>query len=81
MKKSYEKPFVIKESFQLDAAIAGSCADQNGITLNHSTTTCPHESGFYAGDLCRTPVQAPGGDGNDGLCYHGPFGSLIFLQS
>lgn len=81
MKKIYHKPYVLKESFQLDAAIAGDCAKNNGITLNHGSTTCPHESGYYAGSLCATNVAEPGGDGNDGLCYHGPFGNLIFLQS
>lgn len=39
MKKSYVKPYVCYENFQLSASIAGSCAD-GVITKNPQRDTC-----------------------------------------
>lgn len=84
MKKVYSKPFLAVESFQLDAAIAGACADSGAIPLGHYQTTCDHDSGFFGSDLCAFNVIGQvGGDSNDGMCYHGPFatGGIVFLVS
>lgn len=89
MKKEYKKPILAVESFQLNAAIAGSCS--NGIPINHYEDNCGHgtatEPGFtweFFGDLhCVTDVTLSGGDGNDGVCYHGPSDSdeKVFVWS
>ena len=48
MKKKYEKPLIAVESFQLDAAIAGACAENGAKPLGYSMTTCTFE---YSGDF------------------------------
>ena len=63
MKKTYVKPEVCFESFQLSANIATSCADP----LMHSMLTCPPIPGmkiFLEPDACTdgTPEE-------NGLCY------------
>lgn len=79
MKKTYVKPYVAVETFQLDAAIATSCADR--IALHYGQDNCADYDLFdvltYFGDACGrkpngTDVTDPGADGNDKLCYHGP---------
>ena len=78
MKKTYSKPYIAVESFQLDAAIAGSCSSYGKISLGFYQDSCADESGpGYFGDACGrdpngTDVTAPGADANDRLCYHGP---------
>lgn len=79
MKKKYVKPFVLIESFQLDAAIAGSCS--SGTPINHYEDSCgfgaPSEPGFnfeyFAGDACVFDVTLDGDDDNSTNCYHGPY--------
>lgn len=74
MKKDYKKPYLLVESFQLDAAIAASCSPGK-IPLNYGLDSCtPLEEipGLsYIGNLCIHDVKVEG-DGNDWICYHGP---------
>ena len=78
MKKTYSKPYIAVESFQLDAAIAASCSSSGLIPLGFYQETCADEEGpGYFGDACGrdpngTDVTAPGADSNDRICYHGP---------
>lgn len=74
MKKEYSKPFLVLESFQLDAAIAASCSDE-GIPLNHFIGSCFENTGdgYLFDNKCGVDLTAPGtGDVNDRMCYHGP---------
>ncbi len=73
MKKTYTKPYLVAESFQLDAAIAASCSQGGKETLNHYLNSCDHESGYF-GDACDPfdVTDFEGGDDNDTICYHGP---------
>ena len=75
MKKTYTKPYIAVESFQLDAAIAASCSSENKLALHYSMNTCTaaeEAPGLnYFGNLCIHDVQVEG-DGNDLICYHGP---------
>ena len=84
MKKTYVKPYIAVESFQLDAAIATSCSDSGKYALGHAVNDCKHESGYF-GDACSPfdVTDFKGADGNDELCYHGPFPGIgdAFLAS
>ena len=75
MKKTYVKPYLAVESFQLDAAIAASCSQENKLSLGYTMDTCTAEEEDpnlnYFGNLCVHDVQVEG-DGNDLICYHGP---------
>ena len=78
MKKTYVKPELVVESFQLDAAVAASCSESGYVPLGRSETSCPHDSGFFALDACL--FDETGGDGKyDSICYHGP--QIIFIYS
>lgn len=75
MKKKYTKPFVVVESFQLNAAVAAACSKENKLPLNYGMDTCTWDEEApgvnYFGNLCVHDVQVEG-DGNDTICYHGP---------
>lgn len=85
MKKEYTKPFIIVESFQLNAAVAASCSSDNKIAINYGENTCDdlEETGAsYFGAACSTDVTTYGGDNNDTFCYHGPFDPYaVYLKS
>lgn len=84
MKKVYKKPIVVIESFQLDAAVAATCSSQGYIPIGHGENTCTFDNGqFYNYNNCQVDLTDKKGDGNDGLCYHGPglAGSAIFVAS
>ena len=78
MKRKYEKPFLAVESFQLNAAIAGSCS---GVTsIGHYEDSCGYGKvsdnyWYYFNDVnCEVDVTGnSGGDNNDTPCYHGPY--------
>lgn len=80
MKKEYKKPVIIVESFQLNAAIAGSCSDETGeIAIGHYETTCGSGQGeefqwqYFSEYTCDVDLTiGGGGDDNDENCYHGP---------
>ena len=95
MKKEYEKPYIMVESFQLNAAIAASCSSGGKIPINYGVANCTdmdndEENTGYFGTACGssggTDVSSHpsvgGGDDNDGFCYHGPFDpSALYLKS
>ena len=75
MKKKYVKPYIVVESFQLNAAVASACSSENKLALHHGMDSCTAEEEAptlnYFGNLCVHDVQIEG-DGNDLICYHGP---------
>ena len=85
MKKSYVKPQVYFENFQLSASIAGDC---EVIVKNQSKGTCGYK---MSGDMvlftttdpvnvCATQIE----DGNNSyknLCYHGPYSDYNVFRS
>lgn len=75
MKKTYKKPYIAVESFQLDAAIAASCSSEGKAALNYVIATCKDYTDYavlgYFGNSCTHNVMDEG-DGNDWICYHGP---------
>ncbi|MBQ8830091.1 MAG: hypothetical protein IJ017_00645 [Oscillospiraceae bacterium] len=85
MKKSYNKPYIAVEFFQLDAAIASACSRNNKIALNFGINRCTLEEEVpelgYFGNACDHNINVPGGDGNDEICYHGPQFADIFMES
>ena len=84
MKKKYEKPVFIIESFQLDATIAASCSSQGFLPINYGENNCTFEAGqFFNKRNCQVDLTGPEGDGNDTTCYHGPSHSLgmTFISS
>lgn len=82
MKKKYIKPYLVVESFQLDAAIAASCSSQGFIPINYGENTCTFEGEFFNVFNCQTDLTGPDGDGNDTLCYHGPIVTMeTFIAS
>ena len=84
MKKTYVKPYIAVESFQLDAAIAASCSNDGKEPVGHTVNQCKHESGYF-GDACDPfdLTDFTGPDGNDQVCYHGPIPGVAdaFLAS
>lgn len=81
MKKSYVKPQIAYESFQLSTSIAAGCAL---LSTNAAQYVCPvedPESGFMifaeTNALCdTTPVG-----GNDSICYDIPVANWNVLSS
>ena len=80
MKKTYAKPQIVFESFQLTANIAGDC---NTRPNSANEATC----GYYDNDwivfqnsaVCNFPA---GPDGkHNGLCYHVPTGDISVFTS
>lgn len=75
MKKSYVKPQVYFENFQLSASIAGDC---EAIVKNQSKGTCGYEMTggvvLFTGtdSFCNFPI-VDGSNKYDDLCYHGPY--------
>lgn len=86
MKKTYCKPYLFMESFQLNAAIAAACSKEHKVALNYGMDTCTleeEEPGLnYFGNACVHDVKVEG-DGNDLICYHGPSGDVsdMFMNS
>ena len=87
MKKTYTKPYIAVESFQLDAAIASSCSGDNKVPLHFGANSCngdPSQTGGYFGDRCvHDMTDFQGGDSNDMICYHGPIPGIgnLFMNS
>ena len=83
MKKEYMKPYLAVESFQLDAAIAGSCSGK--VVLGHSLETCTldDDKGINYGDPFLG--LACGKDGIDILekdaCYQAMASAMGYLES
>lgn len=90
MKKTYVKPYLAVETFQLDAAIASSCSSEGRTPLNYGVDSCTsfeEAPGLgYFGAACAKgglDVTISGGDDNDGFCYHGPIVDVgaLFMNS
>lgn len=84
MKKNYTKPYIVVETFQLDAAIAASCSSEGKQPLNFGQNSCTalEEIGVaYFGTGCDPQVVKADGTGNDTLCYHGPISPDLFMNS
>lgn len=88
MKKEYKKPIVVIETFQLDAAIAGSCKeDAEALNkkyekLGFSPDSCTFMGGeFFNSFNCQMDLTGEGGDSNDTVCYHGPLEGTVFINS
>lgn len=83
MKKPYQKPILVTESFQLDAAIAGGC----GAALNQAEDTCGYGKieenwwTYFGIDTCEINVTNPLTGQYDGFCYQGPPDGSVFLTS
>lgn len=74
MRREYRKPYLLMESFQLDAAIATSCSDSNKQTMGHSLDTCDfldETSNLVTqfGQDCRDTIPEISQDYNS-YCYH-----------
>lgn len=76
MKKTYVKPFVSFESFELSASIAGTCVEKT----YHDKGACGYyvpeldEKLFNITGVCTLPT--PDGE-YEGLCYHSTNGNLF----
>ena len=83
MKKTYTKPYIAVETFQLDAAIASTCSKDGKGTLNKGVDECTHESGYFGNACVHDMTDFEGGDPNDRICYHGPVPGIgdLFMQS
>lgn len=80
MKKTYAKPQIVFESFQLTANIAGDC---NTRPNSADEATCGYyDNGwivFQNSAVCNFPA---GPDGkHNGLCYHVPTGDISVFTS
>ena len=91
MKKTYTKPYIAVESFQLDAAIASSCTGSGKQALGYTINNCNLDDDkgttafqglHYFGDICQHDVRKEY-DANDLICYHGPGISAVstFMNS
>lgn len=89
MKRKYSKPYLAMESFQLNAAIATSCSSEGKLPIHYGESTCivgddaDEQVTEYLGNACKLDIIGKvGGDGNDTLCYHGPFDPYdVFIES
>lgn len=82
MKKTYAKPQIVFESFQLTANIAGDC---NTRPNSASEATCGYidDNGwivFQNSTVCIHVQVGPDGKHN-GLCYHVPTGDMSVFTS
>lgn len=76
MKKEYKKPFLAVESFQLDAAIAGTCSNVGKFPLNHGIDSCTLADGdndigdVFFGRACADDIVNNNVNTNDDeFCY------------
>ena len=88
MKKSYVKPQVCFESFQLSASIAAPCAP--GFRIGPTQGTCTYDASgmvlfLTSMDACNAVGATPIEDGsmsNVGVpCYHVPYGENLFASA
>ena len=82
MKKTYAKPQIVFESFQLTANIAGDCNTKPNIA-NEATCGYIDDNGwivFQNSTVCIHVQVGPDGKHN-GLCYHVPTGDMSVFTS
>lgn len=78
MKKTYEKPLLYKESFEMADIISVACE----IQVDHQQGQCGYNNGggviLFIADVCDFPVP----DGYNKMCYNVPTGmSQIFTSN
>ena len=84
MKKEYVKPYLALESFQLVAALAGSCSSSGKTPLNHSVHECDaldELGGAYFGENCLENLVDSGVVAPDGECYQASVEGGMYLTS
>ena len=86
MKKSYRKPYLGVEAFQLNAAVAEACSTAGREPIHYGESNCsfPKDSGqFFSLFNCQIDVTNGSNDGNDTICYHGPLlsNNIVFTFS
>ena len=82
MKKTYAKPQIVFESFQLTANIAGDCNTKPNIA-NEATCGYIDDNGwiiFQNSAVCIHVQVGPDGEYN-GLCYRVPTGDMSVFTS
>ena len=89
MKRTYTKPLIAMESFQLNAAIAAACSSSGYTKLGFYETSCsypPKSDQYFSQSTCQIDLTGDdnkygaGGTEYDTLCYHGPT-SEVFIYS
>ena len=83
MKKTYVKPELVVESFQLNAATAANCSEDGLVPLGRAENDCGVDKsdeigGYFVLGSCDFD-EATGDGKYDGICYHGP--SVQFIYS
>ena len=80
MKKTYAKPQIVFESFQLTANIAGDCNTRPNST---NEATCGYnDNGWIVFQNSAVCNVLAGPDGNyNRLCYHVPTGDISVFTS
>ncbi len=87
MKKTYEKPQIMFESFTLSTNIAGDCEIKTwlpsntscGMEFSDGTTIFLDTMNGCSAENGGIPVVSEDGDGEwNGICYHVPFGENLF---
>ncbi len=76
MKKEYVKPYLALESFQLVAALAGSCSGEGQFTLNQGIDNCKLADDTLFGAACEDNVHL-----YPDLCYQGPVNGGLYMTS
>lgn len=90
MKKSYQKPHIYVEEFELAQSIAVNCDYSSSSTTGHPTHASATVCGWYVSDglvyftaepAC-TEIADPGDFNDDNMCYNAPIaGSQIFASA
>lgn len=82
MKRTYAKPYLIVEPFQLDSAVA-SCSSEGGLALHFSAKDCNLEDerpGFsWFGFACENSIYDV--QEGDTACYNAPVAGMTFINS
>lgn len=76
MKRNYSKPVFAVESFQVDAAVAGSCGGPGYLAIGHAIGSCwtnTDDKYVFADYPCEFIVDMQYDAENNKPCYHGPF--------
>lgn len=79
MGKTYGKPHIYIESFQLNAAVAAGCSEEAQAMVNVNMEDCKLEGDYIIGAACEVDaVGLPGSnDSNpDNACYHAMLATL-----
>lgn len=81
MKRTYAKPYLIVEPFQIDTAVA-SCSGDGGLALGYALegNCVPDADLGWFGIACSSDITTQIQPG-DKACYDGPLGGLTFMNS